>query len=155
MVLLLLLMLLPAAGCDYGRMYDQASVTTHEKKMPEMDPRTVPVRDGFESLARTDPKTLKNPLSSSKATVEQGRLAYGYFCIHCHGPGLDGNGTVGQSFAPLPANLLSSGVLSQKDGELYAKMRLGFKRHPSLFTTVSSGDAWAIILYVRSLRRSS
>jgi hypothetical protein len=60
---------------------------------------------------------------------------------------------VGQSFTPLPTDLTSRVTLAQKDGELYAKIRLGFRRHPVLFTTVSAEDAWAVIIYVRSMRR--
>jgi mono/diheme cytochrome c family protein len=143
------------SGCDYGRMYDQDVVKTYGRKMPEMDARTVPVRDGFQALVTADPKRLKNSLQYSKSSIEQGALSYSYYCIHCHGPKADGNGTVGQSFVPLPTDLLSSGVQSQGDGELYAKIRLGFKRHPQLFTTVSDEDAWAVVIYIRSLKGKS
>ena len=139
-------------GCDYGRMYDQDVFKTYDRKMPEMDARTVPVHDGFQKLVTADPQSLKNPLEYSKASVEQGAQAYGYYCVHCHGPKADGNGTVGQSFFPLPTDLTSQPVQEQSDGELYAKIRLGFKRHPKLFTTVSEQDTWAVVNYVRSLR---
>jgi mono/diheme cytochrome c family protein len=142
-------------GCDYGRMYDQDVVKPYGRKMPEMDARTIPVQDGFQTLVTADPKRLKNPLRYSKASVEQGALAYSYYCIQCHGPKADGNGTVGQSFVPLPADLSSSDVQGQKDGELYARIRLGFKRHPQLFSTVSEEDAWAVVIYIRSLKGES
>ena len=138
------------SGCEYGRMYDQDVVKTYGRKMKAMDKRTVPVTDGYEVLLRSDPKNLKNPLSVSKESTERGRLAYGYFCVQCHGPGLDGRGTVGQSFAPLPANLTSPAVITAGDGELYAKVRLGFKRHPALFPTIPEDDAWAVLIYMRS-----
>lgn len=138
------------AGCEYGRMYDQDVVKTYGRKMKTMDKRTVPVSDGYEVLLRSDPKKLKNPLTASKESTEKGRLAYGYFCVQCHGAALDGRGTVGQSFAPLPADLTSPALISATDGELYAKIRLGFKRHPALFPTISEDDAWAVLIYVRS-----
>ena len=143
------------SGCDYGRMYDQDVVKTYGRKMPEMDARTIPVQDGFQKLVSADPGSLKNPLQYSKSSVEQGAQSYSYYCTHCHGPKADGNGTVGQSFVPLPADLSSSAVQGQGDGELYAKIRLGFKRHPRLFTTVSDEDAWAVVIYIRSLKGKS
>ena len=150
-----MLILLKLCGCDYGRMYDQDVIKTYGRKMPEMDTRTIPVQDGFQTLVTADPKRLRNPLKYSKSSVDQGAQAYSYYCIQCHGPKADGNGTVGQSFVPLPTDLLSSGVQGQADGELYAKIRLGFKRHPKLFSTVSDEDTWAVVSYIRSLKGTS
>jgi hypothetical protein len=61
-------------------------------------------------------------------------------------------GTVGQSFFPLPADLRSKDVQSQADGALYGKIRLGYLRHPRLFTTISEGDTWAVIDFMRTLK---
>jgi len=151
-VLILFLCLFAASGCDYARMNDQESVRTYKKEAPPMDERTIPTEDGFQVLKHADPTALKNPLPVSEASLRQGKEAYGYFCVHCHGMRADGNGTVGQSFSPLPADLTSVGVQSQSDGELYAKIRLGFNRHPALYTTISETDTWAVIRYARSLR---
>jgi mono/diheme cytochrome c family protein len=139
------------SGCDYARMYDQRSVRTYRKEAPPMDERTMPVEDGFQQLLTADPKTLKNPLPAGAGPVSQGKEAYGYFCIHCHGRAADGNGTVGQSFSPLPTDLHSPLVQSQTEGELYAKIRLGYKRHPVLYSTISEHDTWAVVKYIRSL----
>ena len=147
-----MLILFTLCGCDYGRMYDQDVIKTYGQKMPEIDARTIPVQDGFQKLVAADPNQLKNPLQYSKASTEQGAQAYGYYCIQCHGPKADGNGTVGQSFVPLPADLSSRVVQDQSDGELYAKIRLGFKRHPKLFSTVFDADTWAVVVYIRSLK---
>jgi mono/diheme cytochrome c family protein len=139
------------SACDYARMYDQRSVRTYRKEAPLMDERTMPVEDGFQQLVTAEAKTLKNPLPTGAGSVSRGKEAYGYFCIHCHGRAADGNGTVGQSFSPLPTDLCSPLVLSQTDGELYAKIRLGYKRHPTLYSTISEQDTWAVVEYIRSL----
>jgi len=148
----LLLILLSASiwGCDYARMYDQESVRTYKKEMPPMDERTIPVQSGFQVLLTTDPKTLHNPVPPAERSLEDGRRAYGYFCMQCHGPNGDGWGTVGQSFSPLPTDLKSHKVQSQADGRLYARIRLGYKRHPQLYTTVAETDTWAIVNYIKS-----
>ncbi|HEY3275302.1 MAG TPA: c-type cytochrome [Syntrophorhabdaceae bacterium] len=149
----LLVALLTLGSCDYGRMRDQDSVRTYERKIPAMDARTMPRGDSFFVLSRSDPKELKSPLTPSPEAVERGRVTYAYFCAQCHGPKLDGRGTVGQSFTPLPTDLSSKEIDSRGDGELYARIRLGFRRHPALFSTVPAEDAWAVVIYIRSLHK--
>ena len=139
-------------GCNYRRMIDQTSVRTYKKAIPEMDQRSIPTRDGFQALKAADASTLRNPVLSTEAAIEAGRRAYGYYCAHCHGVRADGMGTVGQSFSPLPADLRSENVQSQADGALYAKIRLGYLRHPRLFSTISEGDTWAVIDFMRTLK---
>ncbi|MGD0230220.1 MAG: cytochrome c [Syntrophorhabdales bacterium] len=151
---MVLIPLIALGGCDYARMYDQESVRTYKKEMPVMDERTIPVQDGFQLLVTADPKTLRNPVPPSAQSKNDGRQAYGYFCIQCHGPNGDGLGTVGQSFSPLPSDLATTAVQSLSDGELYARIRLGYRRHPRLFTTISEADTWAIVDYMRSLKAS-
>jgi mono/diheme cytochrome c family protein len=152
-VLILFSSLIAFSGCDYARMREQESVRTYEKEMPEMARGTVPVRDGFEMLKATESGSLKNPLPATAESLKQGRESYNYFCVHCHGPNGNGFATVGQSFSPLPTDLRSPTVQSQNDGELYLKIRLGFKRHPKLFTTVTDRDTWAVLNYMRSLKK--
>ncbi len=140
-------------GCDYARMRNQEAVKTYEKKMPEMDSRAIPDSGGYNVLRTADPAALKNPWPVNADTVRRGREAYGYFCIHCHGPRADGQGTVGQSFAPLPTDLSSQRVQMQSDGQLMKKILLGSGRHPRLYSTVSEEETWAIVRYVRSLKK--
>ncbi len=139
-------------GCDYARMKDQESVRTYEAQPPDMPKGTIPIHGGFTVLKASRPQNLRNPLPSAPDVLEKGRIGYGYFCIMCHGPNLDGMGTVGQSFSPLPTDLKSPYVEEQSEGELFYKISFGFKRQPPLADTVSEGDLWAIIRYVRSVK---
>jgi len=148
---LLLVVLLLATGCDYARMTDDEAVNTYGKKMPAAPEHTVPVNGGIEDLKASDPNTLRNPLAVTPATIAQGRTAYGYYCLHCHGPMADGLGTVGQSFSPLPADLRLAPVQRQGDGQLFVKTSLGYQRCPPLALTVAEQDRWAIINYLRTL----
>ena len=140
-------------GCDYARMNDQESVRTYEAEPPEMPAGTIPTGGGYEVLKTANPEVLRNPLPSTQEVVEKGRTGYGYFCVICHGPEADGNGTVGQSFAPLPTNLKNPYVQKQSDGVLFYRITIGYKRHPPLSDTISEEDLWAIITYIRSLAR--
>lgn len=150
-LMLLLVTAFLTVSCDYARMRDQESVRTYEKQMPSTPENTIPVDGGYQNLALARPESIRNPLAPTPASIERGRRVYAYFCIQCHGPRMDGYGTVGQSFAPLPADLRSPQVLGQADGEIYRKIRMGFRKHPALFTTVSDGDTWAFVNYLRTL----
>ena len=149
----LALLLSALCGCDYARMNDQESVRTYKKEIPDMPPEAIPTTGGLQRLTSANPKDLKNPLPYTQGSVDQGKEAYSYFCVQCHGLKADGNGTVGQSFAPLPANLRDAGVQKQSDGELFVKITLGFRRHPPLASTVSDEDRWATVNYIRSLNK--
>jgi mono/diheme cytochrome c family protein len=150
-LLILATVLLSAGGCDYARMTDDEAVNTYGRKMPRGPAHTIPVDGGIEDLWSAAPATLVNPGAATPATVASGSIAYGYYCSHCHGPKADGNGTVGQSFSPLPADLRGPAVQQQNDGQLFVKISLGYKRHPPLALTVADKDRWAIISYLRTL----
>jgi mono/diheme cytochrome c family protein len=146
------LLLLPLlCSCDYGRMKDDEAIQTYQAEVPEMPAKAIPVGGGIQTLREADPDQLVNPLAFSEKSVRRGKEAYGFYCIQCHGPLADGRGTVGQSFAPLPANLNESYVQEQTDGSLYYRISLGFNRHPPLWDTVAETDRWALINYIRSL----
>ncbi len=142
-------------GCNYARMNDQEAIKTYKEAVPDMPGGIIPATGGVEILKKANPKELKNPLPLSLQVMDRGKTAYGYFCIQCHGPQADGRGTVGQSFSPLPANLADPQVQAQSDGEILAKILLGFKRHPPLASTVSQEDTWAVVNYIRSLKNKS
>ena len=137
----------------YGRMRDDEALNTFQISMPTMPRGTIPLGGGIETLRKSDPKRLINPLPLTRAILDQGRRSYLYYCVQCHGPRLDGKATVGQSFYPLPAYLLDPKVQAQTDGELFHKISLGFKRQPPLQATMAVDDRWAVINYLRALAR--
>lgn len=139
------------AGCDYARMKDDEAIQTYHASMPTMPAAAVPFADSHQRSMGADPKGLKNPLSYTAETVQLGMEKYGYYCVHCHGPTGKGNGTVGQSFAPLPTDLQGPHVQRQTDGEIFYRTSVGYKRHPPMAYTVAERDRWAIVIYIRSL----
>ncbi len=138
-------------GCDYGRMKEQESLRTYESKLPQMPSGTVPIHGGMELVLAQDLKTLKNPLGDEPRWIEQGKQAYGFYCVMCHGPKGDGRATVGQSFYPLPSDLLSKEIQALSDGEIFGIITWGSRRSPPLGYTVSEEDRWAIIRFIRFL----
>ncbi len=139
-------------GCtNYGRMRDDEAVEAYNDEFPKMPKKTIPIDGGIWIEREADPGSLVNPLPQTPDVVATGAERYKFYCIQCHGPRADGYGTVGQSFAPLPANLKEPRVQNQTDGELFYKIRFGFLRHPALFPTVTDEETWALIRYIRAL----
>jgi cytochrome c1 len=141
------------SGCDYARMNEQEAIQTYREKMPEMPGKTIRVTGG-PAMSKGEPQDqLKNPLPFNQATVQQGREGYGHYCMMCHGLKGDGNGTVGQSFYPLPTDLGSARVQGQSDGRFIHTLTFGLGRHPSLGFMLTQEDRWTIIYYIRSLKK--
>jgi len=138
-------------GCDYGKFKDQPSLRPYEIELPGMPAEALPITGGLQMVREMGGREMHNPISFGPASVQLGAVQYGYFCSMCHGVRADGNGTVGESFHPLPANLRERAVQKQSDGELFYTISFGFNRHPPLAHTVAAPDRWHIINYLRSL----
>lgn len=141
----------------FGRMRETPVVKPYEIPLPIMQTGLVPV-DGGEALYRAAaPESLMSPLSlNDSLVVQEGAKLYFTFCQQCHGVNHDGNGTVGQSFAPLPTDLRSLKVQSQSDGALFQHISYGIGgsgRQPALATTIFVDDRWKIVAFVKSLGR--
>jgi len=152
---LLSLLLGGLTACDYARMKEQEYVRTYEIALPQMPEGAIPVAGGVELARAADPASLVNPLPHSPEVVERGRAVYDIACLMCHGPRADGNGTVGQSFHPLPTNLRDPKVQTQLDGQIFYRVSFGFERQPPLYYTVAEEDRWAVIHFIRSLAEST
>ncbi len=147
---LILLCICFLSGCDYARMTNDDGYDTYETRLPEMPAGSVAAPGGSAALRLLGPGALHNPLPANAANVRRGTRGYGFFCIHCHGPGGKGVATVGQSFAPLPTDLSSRRVQSQSDGPLFYRIAFGYRRHPPLIDTMLEQDIWSVIVYLRS-----
>ncbi|MEW6670671.1 MAG: c-type cytochrome [Thermodesulfobacteriota bacterium] len=137
----------------YGRMRETPSVRPHEEPLLRMESGIVPAGDG-EAVYREIPgDQLHSPLQTTAEVVKQGETLYFTFCSQCHGKHHDGNGTVGQSFAPLPGDLRSAKVQALPNGVLFKEISFGIPRgrQPPLATTIAAADRWRIIAYVKSL----
>lgn len=138
----------------YGRMRETPGVKPHEEPLLTVDPGIVPVHGGDATYRLTPAAKLGSPLDrQAAATIERGGELYQVYCAQCHGNNFDGNGTVGQSFQPLPANLRSPQVQAKTEGELFKSISFGIPggRQPALDTTITPNDRWYIIAFVQSL----
>ena len=136
----------------YGRMRETPAVKPYEKPMLIMEAGTVPFHGGEAIYRAADEDKLKSPLvNTDAAVIANGKMGYLNFCYQCHGPSYDGNGTVGQSFAPLPTDLRIARIQDASEGYLFKHMSYGGKRAPALATTITIQRRWEIVAFIKSL----
>ena len=139
----------------YGRMRATPAVRPYEEPILIMEAGVVPI-DGGEAVYRvTAGIDLPAPFDLTETeTIAKGKTVYITFCAQCHGSQFDGNGTVGQSFHPLPTDLSSYPVQDKSPGELFKSISYGIPggRQPALETTIPIDDRWRVVAFVKSLR---
>lgn len=138
----------------YGRMRETPAVRPLEEPMPKMAAGIVPINGGEAFYRAADAATLEAPIDiMDPADVTRGKAVYFTFCAQCHGIAFDGNGTVGQSFHPLPTDLRSALVQSKLPGELFKSVSYGVPggRQPPLQTTITIEDRWRVVGFIKSL----
>jgi len=138
----------------YGRMRETPAVRPYEKSMLAMEAGIVPFKGGElnYAVARAD-DIISNLQMNADEAIKFGKTVYLTYCAQCHGKNYDGNGTVGQSFHPLPADLRIAKVQALSDGALFKNISYGKPggRQPALATTVSVQERWQVIAHIRSL----
>lgn len=137
-----------------GRMWETPAVRPHEEKLLIMKPGVIPFDGGEAEYRNAKAEDLVSPFKNDDSNVvASGKLLYVIYCAQCHGKYHDGNGTVGQSFHPLPSDLQSDKVQSLPQGTLFKEISYGVPngRQPALATTIEVMDRWRIIAYVKSL----
>lgn len=138
----------------YGRMWETPAVRPHEEQLLVMEKGLVPFDGGEAGLRLADAADIVSPLTpGDPVTIAAGKTLYFTYCAQCHGKYHDGNGTVGQSFTPLPGDLRSARVQKMPEGQIFKEVSYGIPqgRQPPLATTVAIPDRWRIIAYVKSL----
>ena len=137
-----------------GRMWETPNVFPHEEELLIMEPGVVPFGGGEAEYRNAKAQDLVSPFKTAEPKVlAAGKSLYFTFCAQCHGIHYDGNGTVGQSFNPLPTDLKSDRVQSLPQGVFFKEISYGVPdgRQPALATTIDIADRWRIIAYVQSL----
>lgn len=98
---------------------------------------------------------LRNPLAADPPAEGRGGEIYRNFCTPCHGGGGLGDGPVVRRGFPAPASLLADKATALPDGRMFHILTYGQGNMPSYASQISQEERWRVILYVRSLQRSS
>lgn len=133
------------------RMTEQHHIREFQMIMPSPVAGTVTVipPDRLPSAAKA--WRLKNPLASTRENADRGSVYYQYYCVFCHGDNGAGDGPVGQSYIPKPADLRTKKVAGYRDGELLRSMLTGRGHEPVLERVVPPEHRWHLVNFVRSL----
>jgi mono/diheme cytochrome c family protein len=98
-------------------------------------------------------KDKKNPIAADEASVTTGKAIYEKDCINCHGKKGKGDGKDAANQDVTVADLSSSKVQAQTDGELSWKISEGRKPMPSNKKDHSADQIWQLVNYVRTLAK--
>lgn len=112
---------------------------------------------GFEPYHQTDVESagreLSNPLRPTQSVLIRGQAIYATYCLVCHGPQGEGDGSIVPKF-PRPPSLQADKIRSYRDGSIYHVISMGQNLMPSYASQISSGDRWAAIHYIRAFQRA-
>jgi mono/diheme cytochrome c family protein len=142
-------------------MKSQPNIRAYQARVPLPPTGVVPVEATAGAPSSAETAALQNPLSATRDNIGRGKTYYGYYCLACHGEAADGNGPVGQSFLPPPADLRSTELQGLKDGEFLRGMLTGVGHQPAnptprqtpvLEYTVPPEHRWYLVLYLRSIQ---
>lgn len=136
------------------RMTVQHHVREFQMVLPGPAQGSVSVKSVAEPAPTEDEaKGMRGP-AATPALLAQGRVYYGYYCLFCHGAAGAGDGPVGDSYVPRPADLRRPSVGAHPDGELLRRMLKGTGHEPVLERVVPQRHRWPLVAYLRSLNSS-
>src|SRR5689334_2848032 len=107
------------------RMRVQHHIREFQMSLPGIPAGTQPVTAVERLPSAAQAAQLKNPLPGSPENLARARVYYTYYCVFCHGDGGAGDGPVGQSYIPRPADLRAPKVAVSRDGDLLRSMLTG------------------------------
>jgi len=97
-------------------------------------------------------RTLKNPLDSTAAVLDQGKVLFSRFCQPCHGESGLGDGPVGVVLAGVPA-YNSPLVKDKPEGHIFHVITMGKGRMGSYASQLNMNERWEIVRYVQTLQK--
>jgi len=133
------------------RMRVQHHIRDFQMSLPNIPPGTQGVHPPDRLPSASQAAGLINPLPRDADHLARARVYYTYYCVFCHGDGGAGDGPVGQSYTPRPADLRSGKMASYRDGELLRAMLTGVGHEPVLERVVPPEHRWYLVLLVRAL----
>ena len=134
-------------------MYVQPHIRTYEAPMPPTPAGAVPVDPLPTIPSPEEAAALKSPVAATEESLARGKVYYQYYCLMCHGEAGAGDGPVGESYIPVPADLRTPKVRTMSDGLLLRAMFLGEGHEPVLAYTIRPEHRWYLVAYTRELAK--
>jgi len=95
-----------------------------------------------------------NPIPPNSESIAAGASIYAVNCVPCHGASGKGDGPIGITMNPRPANLVQHAMPgAHTDAQLYEWITNGFPgtRMPAFKSTLSDTDRWNLVNFIRTL----
>jgi mono/diheme cytochrome c family protein len=96
-------------------------------------------------------QTLENTLLNTMENIERGKVAYGIYCMQCHGENGDGQGPlfVNKKFIYPPGNLLNDKMRANPEADIYHVITVGWGIMGEHGSMITPDDRWRIAMYVK------
>jgi mono/diheme cytochrome c family protein len=133
------------------RMKVQHNIRDFQMSLPNIPAGTQPVHPPDRLSSAAQAAQIKNPLPANAGNLARAQVYYTYYCVFCHGDQGAGDGPVGQSYIPRPADLRVGKIAASRDGDLLRAMLTGTGHEPVLERVVMPEHRWYLVLFVRSL----
>ena len=133
------------------RMRVQHNIRDFQMSLPNIPAGTQSVHPPERLPSFLQATRLKNPLPGNAENLAKARVYYSYYCVFCHGDSGAGDGPVGESYIPRPADLRTGKIAGYRDGELLRSMLTGVGHEPVLERVVAPEHRWYLVLFLRSL----
>ena len=98
--------------------------------------------------------TQANPIPANRDSIAAGEVLFVTNCVPCHGVSGKGDGPVGLTMNPRPADLTLHAIPGvHTDAQLYEWVTNGFPgtRMPPFASTLSDTDRWNLVNFIRTL----
>jgi cytochrome c5 len=93
---------------------------------------------------------LKNPLTPTEASLEQGKALFAINCAMCHGVTSTVHGPVGKKLKPPPPGLDHELVRERSDDHIFKAITFGFGRMPPFKDKLSPRERWELVNFLRT-----
>ena len=97
-------------------------------------------------------RVLINPIPETAKTLDEGKVLYGRYCIHCHGEGGKGDGLVGKEYKGVPS-YSADAYKTMNDGHIFHVITHGKGRMWPHGSQMTPEERWKIVQFVHKLQQ--